>query len=300
MAPAPIEVFNPARDRVELERVYGERWLRWTYETTAGRLLLWAVVKRAFFSRWYGWRMSRPASAARVRPFLEAYDVDPAEFAEPVGSFASFNDFFSRRLRPPARPIDPGDETVVFPADGRHLGFPTLGAESAVYAKGQRFDLGRLLADEALARRFDGGSLVISRLCPVDYHRFHFPCRGTAGAPRAIAGDLFSVSPIALRRSLNFLLANKRALTVVRDTPCGLVVVLEIGATCVGTIVHSVGEGRVAKGDEKGFFRFGGSCVITLFEPGRVRLAADLVAQTAAGRETYARMGEVMGDVVRR
>lgn len=290
----PIEVVNRYTRAVEVEQIYGDRWLRWTYDTAGGQLALALVVRRLFFSRWFGWRMSRPASRNRIMPFIREYRLDPGEFADPVESYGSFNEFFSRRLHPGVRPVLAGAGEAAFPADGRHLGIANLSAADQFYAKGQRFDLAKLVAEPALARRFAGGAMVISRLCPVDYHRFHFPVTGQAGVPEFLRGPLYSVSPIALRRCLNYLAENKRARTLIETEAFGGVLVVEIGATCVGTIVHTAGAGAVACGDEKGYFRFGGSCVITLFEPGRVTLAEDLLAAAAEGRELYARVGDRM------
>ncbi len=294
---APIEYFNRYTGRIELEPVYGERWLRWTYETAPGRLALWLFVKRAWFSRRYGRRMRRPASARLVAPFVVRYGLDTTEFLDRVESFRSFNEFFVRRLRPAARPICDDADAVVFPADARHLAFAAVGANDGFYAKGQRLDLPALLRDAELARRFERGAIVISRLCPLDYHRFHFPCEGTAGEPRPIAGPLFSVNPIALRRSLAPLVENRRIVTLIDGARCGPVAFVEIGATCVGSITHTSSPGAVQRGQEKGFFAFGGSCVITLFAAQRVRLADDLLAQSAGGRELYARMGDRLGSV---
>jgi phosphatidylserine decarboxylase len=290
-----IEVYNRYTGAIESERIYGEKWLRWTYESPAGKLMLHAVVKRAWFSRWYGWRMSRPSSAALVEPFVSTYGLDPAEFAEPVDSFRSFNDFFSRALRNGARPIDPDPAAVTFPADGRHLGLAVVGTQDRIYAKGQRLDLASLLGDGELAQAFSGGALVISRLCPVDYHRFHFACAGRASGARLVSGSLFSVSPIALRGRIDYLTQNKRMVTLVDTGAHGRVAIVEIGATCVGTIVQTFPPGAVAKGDQKGWFRFGGSCVITIFEPGRVHLTEDLLANGAESREVYGHMGDRMG-----
>lgn len=294
-----IEVVNRYTGAVEVEQVYGDRWLRWTYESAPGRLALALAVRRAAFSRFFGWRMSRPASRAKIVPFIRDYGLDPAEFADPVSSYGSFNDFFSRRLRAGARPVCDGAGDVAFPADGRHLGIADVAAADHYYAKGQKFDLAALAGDAGLAQRFAGGAMVISRLCPVDYHRFHFPVGGRAGEPVVIDGPLYSVSPIALRSRLDYLVQNKRARTLVETREFGGVLIFEIGATCVGTIVHTAGAGEVKRGDEKGYFRFGGSCVITVFERGRVRLAADLLAAAAAGRELYARVGDRMAGAAR-
>jgi phosphatidylserine decarboxylase len=296
--PDAIEFFNRYTRRSERETVYGDAWLRWTYGNPLGRLALELVAKRALFSRWYGWRMNRPSSRVRVAPFIKQYGVDTSEFADPPESFRTFNEFFVRRLKPDARPIDADADSVVFPADGRHLGFQDVSQTDGVFVKGQRFDLPALLGDTNLAARYSQGTLVASRLCPVDYHRFHFPAAGTPGEPRLINGPLYSVNPIALRRRLAYLWENRRVITTLDTERFGQVLLLEIGATNVGSIVQTFAPGRaVKKGVEKGCFEFGGSSTITLFEPGRVKLADDLLEQTGQCRELYARMGDRMDRV---
>ena len=293
-----IRYFNRHRGELETERVYGEGFLKFSYAHPLGVLPLHIMVKRAAFSRWYGRRMDRAATTAKIAPFIADYGLDPAEFADPPASFASFNEFFYRKLKPEARPL--ADAPVVFPADGRHLGFPQASAIDGVFVKGQRFDLGRLLGDDDLAARHADGALVLSRLCPVDYHRFHFPTAGTPGPVRKIDGPLFSVSPIALRRRLSYLWENKRTITRLETADFGTVLLLEIGATCVGTIRQTFTPGQaVAKGEEKGYFAFGGSSTITIFEPGAVTLADDLVSWSARQTELYARVGSAMAEAGR-
>ena len=280
------------------EQVYGERWLRWTYETVPGTFILETVIKRAVFSRFFGWRMSRPGSRARIRPFIRDYGLDESEFADPVEAFPDFNAFFSRKLKPEARPPAGGDEVAVFPADGRHLVFPDLQKVDRVYAKGQSFSLAELLGDDSLAEQYSGGSLTISRLCPVDYHRFHFPCAGIAGEAKEIPGHLYSVNPYALRRRLSCLWRNRRFVTRLDSERFGPVLYLEIGATCVGSVAQTCPEGGVVlKAQEKGYFRFGGSCIILMFRRGRIRFDDDLIRNSAEGLETYARMGDRLGTV---
>ncbi len=295
----PIEFYNRYTGQRETEEIYGERWLRLAYETTSGRLGVQAFAKRVWFSRWFGWRMSRPVSRSRVAPFIEEFGVDASEFADAADSYGSFNEFFYRPLKSEARPIDASSDSVVFPADGRHLGFASLSSAEGVFVKGQRFDLPALLGSDEWARRYADGAAVLSRLCPVDYHRYHFCAAGTPGPPRLINGFLYSVSPVALRRNLDLLAENKRVATELRTERLGTVLIMEIGATNVGTIRQCFAPGtNVAKGAEKGWFEFGGSAVLTLFEPGRIELADDLQTHSAAQCETYARMGDVLGRVV--
>ena len=287
-----IQYLSRQSGKVETEDVYGEGFLRWAYGNPIGRLTVELAVKRAFFSRWYGWRMDKPASKSKVAPFIEAYGLDPAEFADPSESFASFNEFFYRKLRPEARPVDADSNAAVFPADGRHLAVPHVDAADTFYIKGQCFDLRAFLDDDALADQFSGGSMLISRLCPVDYHRYHFPVSGVAEAPVLINGPLYSVSPLALRRNLAIFWQNKRVRTLIESPTFGKVVVMEIGATCVGSIHSTFAPGSIEKGQEKGYFSFGGSCLITLFQKGCVQFDDDLVKYSADSTEVYARVGE--------
>jgi phosphatidylserine decarboxylase len=292
----PIQFFNRYSGRLETEAVYGERFLRWTYGNPLGRLAVHALFKRSFFSRWYGRRMNGARSRAKIAPFIAQFAVDSTQFAAAPESYRTFNEFFHRKLKPSARPIDPDPKAAVFPADGRHLGFQDMSKMDGIFVKGAVFDLGKLLGDAALAAQFREGTIVLSRLCPVDYHRYHFPVAGVPGAPRLIKGPLLSVSPIAHRQIIDIFTENKRAVTRIASTEFGPVLMLEVGATCVGSFEYTFMPGQpVAKGAEKGFFKFGGSATITLFERGRVQLAGDLLQHSARRVELYAHMGDRLG-----
>jgi len=281
------------------EKVYGDKSLRWTYGTIAGRLALHTVVKRALFSHWYGWWMDRPGTRSRIAPFIKEFAVDENEFACSADEYNNFNEFFYRKLKPAARPVDAGSQTVVFPADGRHLCIPNLADCAGLFVKGQMFDLDKLLGDDtALVNRFRQGSLLLSRLCPTDYHRFHFPVGGVPGDSELLNGPLYSVNPVALCRNIQILATNKRMLTKLETQSCGTVLLLEIGATCVGSIRQTFApHEEAAKGDEKGYFRFGGSSTIVIFEPGRIQFDDDLVEQSSQHRELYARVGDSLGSL---
>ncbi|MFC4995248.1 phosphatidylserine decarboxylase [Rubritalea tangerina] len=289
----PITFYNRYTDSIETEQVYGESFLKWAYGNPLGRIALHSFVKRPFFSAWYGRRMDHPQTADKVAPFIQQYKMDAEEFQDSPDTYPHFNAFFYRKLKPSARPI--ADTPVVFPADGRHLGFENAEDVQGVFLKGQKWNLRALINDDALYNSFKGGSLVLSRLCPVDYHRFHFPCAGTPSETRLINGPLFSVSPIALRQNLAYMWENKRTCTVLETEQLGKVLLLEIGATCVGSILQTYQAGHaIQKGDEKGYFAFGGSSTITIFEPNKVQLANDLLEHSSQCQELYARMGDSM------
>jgi phosphatidylserine decarboxylase len=291
-----ILFYNRYTEEVEEEKIYGDQWLRWTYETAPGRLLLNLLIKRPVLSHFYGWRMDRPTSRKRIAPFIEKFGVNTSEFAGKPEEYATFNDFFYRHLKPEARPIAEGENVACFPADGRHLAYQDLAKVPGFIAKGQRFDLRRFLDDEMLAERYRDGAMLVSRLCPVDYHRFHFPCAGIPGETRLVNGWLYSVNPIALRRNAGYLVENKRAFCEIETEKFGKVLFAEIGATFVGGMAYTYAPGMpMGKGSERGYFRFGGSCTILLFEKNRIRFDNDLVENTGKYLETYARMGDQLG-----
>ena len=292
---APIEFYNRNTGAVESEEVYGEGFLRWAYGNPLGRITVSVAVKRHWFSRWYGWRMDRQNSHKKIAYFIERYNIDTSEFADTVESFKTFNQFFFRRLRAESRPVEPDPVIAVFPADGRHLAIENLDDANQFYIKGQSFNLAKFIGDCELADEFSGGSLLISRLCPVDYHRYHFPVCGVAEDIQMLEGSLRSVSPLALRRKLSILWENRRARTLVESQQFGKVLIMEVGATCVGGMHSTFKPGLVQKGAEKGYFSFGGSCVTTIFQKGTVRFDTDLVENSAQGREVYVKMGQRCG-----
>lgn len=294
----PVTYYNRETLLIESEAIYGEKFLRWAYERPLGRLSLWLLVKRALFSRWYGWRMNRTASRKKIGPFIAKYNIREDEMTVDWREFPNFNAFFSRELKPDARPVAPENQVAIFPADGRHFAIPDIAESDGIFVKGVRFDLRALLNDGALSSRYARGAMLISRLCPVDYHRFHFPCDGTPGEARLINGPLYSVNPIALRVRPSVFWENKRLVTRHQTRQWGEVLLIEVGATCVGTVRQTHAPGVfVKKGEEKGYFLFGGSCVITIFEPGRVQFSDDLLENSAQGREVYGKMGDVAAEL---
>jgi hypothetical protein len=194
--PAPIRYYDRYKQTVETEQVYGQLWLRLAYGNPVGRALVWLLIRRTIFSWAYGWQMNKRVSAGKVLPFIVEYNLNVEEFAKTPFDYKSFNEFFCRALKPEARPITP-DQPVgaagsgqvvpvaVLPADGRHLVFPNVETAEGFYVKGAKFTVAELLGDTALAEKFAGGAMLISRLCPVDYHRFHFPVAGVPSDPEA-------------------------------------------------------------------------------------------------------------------
>ena len=292
-----ITFWNPYTSCYEEENIYGEKWLRFSYDNIFGRIGLWSMVQRKWFSDWYGRKMDLPKSKSKILPFIEKYDLKEEEFLEAPNSFNTFNEFFYRKLKPSARPID--SDGLIFPADGRHLLISDASKVGFIYAKGQAFDLDRLLGCPNKAELYSQGSILISRLCPVDYHRFHFPMDGKLSQTSLINGHLFSVSPIALRKRISIFWENKRYLSTLSHPQVGAVTQILIGATCVGSVhLTRDGSSEVSKGDEYGYFSFGGSCVMTLFPKNSIVFRDDLIKQSSQGFESYFKFGDYLGKVI--
>lgn len=283
------------------EKVYKERALRFFYGDSALSRLMHAwllpfVVKWPLFSILYGYLQKRSSSAHHIRPFIETFDLDAAEFLEPLSHFRSFNDFFIRKLKPEVRPLDPDPSVAIIPADGRYYFYEHIEQCSGFIIKGQKFQLEALLNHSSLAQEYREGGMVLARLCPSDYHRFHFPCDCLPGPTRLINGWLYSVNPWAIKKNIQIFTQNKRALCELQTPLFGRVLYMEIGATNVGSIQETYTTSQwQTKGAEKGYFEFGGSALILLFSKGTIRFDSDLLAATQEGCEIRCLMGQSMG-----
>ncbi len=293
--PADIIFIDRKTGKKIKEKVPGDTLLSWLYYNPFGKIALYGVVKRKIISEYYGKMMDSPNSKKLIAEFVKEYNINMDEFEKSIDEFNSFNEFFFRKLKNNIRIIS--EKEVVSPADGKIVAFNSIKESDTFFIKGKKFNLKEYLGDEKLAKEFENGSMAIIRLAPADYHRFHFPVTGKVRENIKINGDYFSVSPIALKKKIDIFMANKREYCIVESEKLGKVIVSEIGATMVGSIIQTYNEEEiVAKGEEKGYFKFGGSSVMILFQKDRVKFDEDLISNTKAGYETYVRMGEGIGE----
>ena len=289
---APIQYYDRQSGLLKTEKVAGEKWLVWLYNNPVGEATLWALAKRKVVSSVYGNGMDRPSSTKKIQPFIEEFDIDMSTVQKQ--EFNSFNDFFTRKLKNNARPVDTNSTVAVSPADGKILAYANI-SNSDFIIKGTRFDIFSFLNNARLAQNYLDGTLVIIRLAPFDYHRFHFPINGSVSPVTRIDGDYYSVNPLALRKMTEIFCLNKRESTIISNPLFGDVVMTEVGATMVGSIVQTYTGNFVKKGEEKGYFKFGGSTVVLLFEKNKIRIDEDLLINTLKGYETVIKEGERIG-----
>lgn len=280
----------------KIEKVPGESFLKFLYYNPFGKLALEALVKRKFLSVWYGRKMNSEKSKEKILPFVKALEIPMEEAEKSLEDFTSFNDFFYRKLKKGARTWDMREEVLVSPADGKILAYENIDSFSSFLVKGQEFSLEELFASKEMAEKYAGGSFVIVRLAPVDYHRFHFPIDAWVGTSHKIDGYYYSVSTHAIRRNIRIFLENQREYTILESKLFGDIAYFEVGATMVGGIHQTYLENTmVNKGEEKGYFDFGGSTCLLLFEKGKVQLDKDLLENTKRGIETKVYVGEKIG-----
>lgn len=241
----------------------------------------------------WGAFLDTPESAAGLATFR----ADPAyrmgDYLEPEGGWKTFNEFFARKPRPGARPVDDlNDENIfVSPADSVYQGLWPIAAHSKITVKGWRLSVLDLLAGSPYQDRFRGGVFLHSFLDVNDYHRFHSPVGGVVKEVRKIPGEVAMDvvkkpdGTLGVVDGTGFQFIQDRGLLVL-DSPLGLVAVLPIGMAQVSSVNLTVAEGdTLAKGQEFGHFAFGGSDIVMLFEAGRVRLDAKIGTHYDQGRK---------------
>ncbi|KAL4817900.1 phosphatidylserine decarboxylase-domain-containing protein [Aspergillus spinulosporus] len=247
-----------------------------------------------------GKKYDDPASASQIRDFINFHQLDMSEVLLPLDQFKNFNEFFYRALKPGARPCSAPHEPgiVVSPADCRTVVFDRVTEATSVWVKGREFSIKRLLGNAYPedVSRYQNGALGVFRLAPQDYHRFHIPVDGVLGTPKTIKGEYYTVNPMAIRSALDVYGENVRVLVPIDSVKHGRVMVICVGAMMVGStvITRQAGE-KVSRAEELGYFKFGGSTLLLLFEEGKVNFDSDLVDNSRGALETLVRVGMSVG-----
>jgi phosphatidylserine decarboxylase len=275
-----------------------QRSLVFLYKNKLGRMVR-RLCNKKWMSSVMGWYNNSRISARKIKPFIKKHNIDMSQFVVPPGGYRSFNAFFTRKLKPRERRVDQRKNTVISPADGKLLVFPKITKEMRFYIKLHKFSIDGFLQNDDLARRFDGGVMMVFRLAPRDYHRYHFPFDCVPSDVREIDGGYDSVRPIVYQSGYQPLMTNKRRVTVLQSKSCGETAFVAVGAMGVGRMVETYHpESDAQKGEEIGYFEFGGSTVVLVFEPGKVELSPSIISRSKQGVETPVKMGDVVAKII--
>ena len=298
-----IKYFNRGADEVEIEQVYGEKAVDWLYESSVGKLLS-PVVCSSLISSMYGSAQdSSIISGGKVEPFIKEFNIDMNEYEvqadAPEGKrYTTFNNFFIRKFKEGARPFAAEKNKLPAFSEARYFGYSSLDETQDVPVKGTYMSAKAILNNKKWAKEFQNGPMLLARLCPVDYHRYHFPDNGEVLDDYRVSGKFHSVNPIALKKKNDVLCTNERHVTIIQTENFGKLAYVEVGAIMVGKIVQSYGGTRFRRGQEKGYFLFGGSTVMVFGEKDKWFPSNDILVNTGKGMETYIKLGDEVGQTV--
>ena len=305
MSSNQIVFFNRSSQNEEVELVYGDAGIRFLYENPLGALVT-PIVASKTLSKWYGNFQDRNGSRKKVAPFVEKFGIDMSTYKpgsipanNKVDSYKNFNEFFIREFEDGKRSfIDDPNKMPAF-CEARYFGHEAINNNVEIPVKGRLLKASDLLGDSKWSSTFTGGPLLIARLCPVDYHRYHYPLNGTTLDSFQLPGKYHSVNPVALQAKPEIFIVNERRASMLETEQFGKLAYIEVGAAMVGKIIQSHDESTShERGDEKGYFLFGGSTVILLGEAGKWRPSDDICSNTKNGIETYLHLGEEVADLI--
>ncbi len=282
-----IRVFHRKKKKFFEEKVYGGVYIEFFYKKISRTILLPFLV-RPVLSKLYGRWKSSFLTKASAKKFIRNYGINLEDFEKGSSKtypyYKNFAEFFIRSFKKGKRSFIGSFSAF---AEGRYLFYPELNNTHSYPVKDFKVQSTEILPKE-ISENFKNGSLIIARLAPVDYHRFHFPISGKVLKTFYQKGVLYSVSPIALKKKSKVFILNKRK-TYLLETPLGKLAYVAVGATCVGKISFSKKEGETfIQGEEAGLFQFGGSTVL-LYSEKPLNFETDLIEMK---EEIFIELGE--------
>lgn len=281
--------------RITIEDSTQDKLLKWMYTHHLGRGLLKLLV-RPCISKVGGWLLDRKCSTCLIGPFVTKNHIDLSCYKKQ--KYTSYNDFFTRQIKPQCRPLEGDGQTLVSPCDGKLSVYPIVhgkGEKSRFQIKNTTYTIQSLLRSEKLAKHYDGGWACVFRLTVDDYHRYCYIDDGKKSKNFHIPGVFHTVNPVA-NDVLPIYKENTREFSLLKSRHFKTVLMMEVGALMVGRIQNYHGACEIKRGQEKGRFEFGGSTVILLFEKDAVRIDDRLQQNTQRGYETIVKMGERIGE----
>jgi phosphatidylserine decarboxylase len=285
-----IQVYNLKKRALEIEKVFQSAQMHTLYGTQYGKFLMEYFLSRRWFSRLYGAYYDTARSQSMIADFIRDFDIKMEEFEEV--SYKTFNEFFVRKFRPGAREF--GETAGSMPAfcEGRYLGLQAAAESLKISVKARQVSVSEIIAHPKWQSTFTGGPLLVARLAPIDYHRFHFMDEGVVHDHYRIQGRFHSVNPIAYQQKNDILWTNERQVSILETKNFGWMAYVEVGALAVGRIVQTHTGAAFKRGEEKGYFQFGGSTIVVIGEPGRWSPEEIILDNTKRGVETLVELGQ--------
>lgn len=266
----------------------GQKSLKFLYKNPLGRAVL-KIAINPVLSKIYGAYNNSPISKRKIDSFIAANKIDMKDFEK--REFRSFNDFFTRKLADGARDINMGKENFVSPCDSKLLVYKVTD-DLKVDIKGSTYTLAELTGNKIDVSSFNGGWCLIFRLCVDDYHRYIYLDEGELTDTYELKGKLHTVRSIA--SDYKIYKENSRTVSVLKTENFGEVIQIEVGAMFIGKISNN-NKRTFKRGDEKGFFEFGGSTIAVLIEDKKVNIDEDILYNSKKDIEAIVKCGEIIG-----
>lgn len=267
-----------------------DKLLSFLYTNIFGRMLLKPLIQPQV-SKLAGRYLSSAHSKWLISKFIERNEIDMDIYEE--CDYSSFNDFFTRKIKPDCRPVPEDLDVLISPCDCLATVYPVQ--ENTTFSiKNTEYTLRSLLRSPRLAKRFRGGYAYVLRLTVEDYHRYLYSVSGKQSKNYHIDGTFHTVNPIA-NDYLPIYKENTREYTVIHSKEFGDVLQMEVGALLVGKISNHKQSTVVTRGEEKGFFEYGGSTIVVLTQKGRVTPRSDLLTNSKNGYETKVLQAHPLG-----
>ena len=267
-----------------------DKLLKNMYSCVLGRSVL-KVLVQPWVSKIAGVFLDSSLSTFIIPGFVKKNNINMDDYMEET--YSSYNEFFTRHIKPELRPVEGDEDTVISPCDGK-LSVYKINKDSTFNIKNTKYTLRSLLRSKELAKRYEGGTICVFRLTVDDYHRYCYIDNGIKSGEYFIQGVYHTVNPVA-NDVYPIYKENTRQFSLLKSEHFKTVLMMEVGALLVGRIRNYKGYSRVLKGEEKGRFEFGGSTVILMFEKDAVDIDKKLFLNTKNGYETIVHMGQALG-----
>lgn len=274
-----------------LEQNGQDKLLEKMYKSQAGKRLLKVLTSKAV-SELGGRFMDCPFSVPFIRPFIKKNNIDMSQYEEK--KYKSYNEFFTRKIKDGERIFDMTPELLCSPCDSK-LTVYKIDEKSKYEIKGTKYSFESLTRSKKLTDYYNGGYMLVFRLCVDDYHRYAYVDNGYLGPIRRINGVYHTVNPIAIETGYDIYKENTRQCCVLHSENFGKILQMEVGALMVGRIVNNNEKCHVSRGQEKGRFEFGGSTVILAFAKDMIKIKDEIIKNSEEDFETVVKMGDIIG-----
>jgi len=265
------------------------RLLKFLYNNIIGRIIL-KLLTMKWLTRLGGCYMNTKLSTRRIPKFVTKNNINMNEYIDE--EYKSFNEFFIRKIKDDKRPLPSDENLFISPADSKLTVYP-IDDETVLSIKNSKYTIEEIVGDKELVDKYKGGYCLVYRLCVDDYHRYFFIDEGKIKKQYKIKGKFHTVQPIAFKKYKVFS-ENSRECTILETVNYGDIVQIEVGALMVGKIVnHQLKTFR--RGDEKGYFLFGGSTVVLLIEKDKVIIDEEILKHSKEDVETRVLLYDVIG-----